>query len=345
VWSPDGRYLFFSSNRGGSVNLWRIPLDEKSGKVLGPAEPVTTPSSNAGFMSFARDGSRMAYVHQTFARNFSKFRFDRPAEPPTPITRGAHIYRQLDLSPDGQSIAYATDSRVFIMAVDGTNVRPLSDARSSRGPRWSPDGTRIAFYSNRSDTNQVWTIQADGTDLRQVTNHQNSKGVYYPVWSPDGKTITCTSLEGLTLTVDLTKALNQKPDVLPPFPNPGMSFVAWLWSPDGSALAGWKLLPDGKSAGIAIYDAGTRRYRDLTSLGIYPTWIKNGNALLFAANEKLHTVDVGSGTVADVPTPAGFANDFSLAKDGRWLHYAEDQREGDVWLVTLAPGTTTREPR
>lgn len=42
VWSPDGRYLYFSSNRGGSMNLWRVPIDEQSGKTLGQSEPITT---------------------------------------------------------------------------------------------------------------------------------------------------------------------------------------------------------------------------------------------------------------------------------------------------------------
>ena len=44
-WSPDGRYLFFSSDRGGTMNIWRVPVDEQSGRVLGEPEAVTTPSS------------------------------------------------------------------------------------------------------------------------------------------------------------------------------------------------------------------------------------------------------------------------------------------------------------
>ncbi|MFN0122253.1 MAG: TolB family protein [Blastocatellia bacterium] len=44
VWSPDGKYLCFASDRSGSMNLWRIPVDENSGKVLGQPEAVTTPS-------------------------------------------------------------------------------------------------------------------------------------------------------------------------------------------------------------------------------------------------------------------------------------------------------------
>jgi len=45
VWSPDGEYLYFVSDRNGTMNLWRLPVDELTGKVLGPAEPITIPSS------------------------------------------------------------------------------------------------------------------------------------------------------------------------------------------------------------------------------------------------------------------------------------------------------------
>ena len=45
TWSPDGRFLYFISDRGGSMNLWRISLDEKSGRPSGEPEPVTTRES------------------------------------------------------------------------------------------------------------------------------------------------------------------------------------------------------------------------------------------------------------------------------------------------------------
>ena len=44
VWSPDGTYLYFVSDRGGSMNLWRVAIDEASGKPLGEPEPITTPA-------------------------------------------------------------------------------------------------------------------------------------------------------------------------------------------------------------------------------------------------------------------------------------------------------------
>ena len=54
VWSPDGHYLYFCSNRAGTMNLWRVAIDEKSGKTLGEAEAVTTPSEFVAHLSFAR---------------------------------------------------------------------------------------------------------------------------------------------------------------------------------------------------------------------------------------------------------------------------------------------------
>src|SRR6185369_8160552 len=42
VWYPDGRFLYFASNRGGSMNLWRVAIDERSGEVHGEPEPITT---------------------------------------------------------------------------------------------------------------------------------------------------------------------------------------------------------------------------------------------------------------------------------------------------------------
>jgi TolB protein len=63
VWSADGRYVYFSSNRGGSFNVWRVPIDELSGKTLGPLEQVTTPSPYVAHLSFSADGRHLAYLY------------------------------------------------------------------------------------------------------------------------------------------------------------------------------------------------------------------------------------------------------------------------------------------
>jgi TolB protein len=61
VWAPDGRYLYFVSGRGGPINLWRVPIDETSGKTEGPAEAVTTPSPFVAHIAISADGTRIVY--------------------------------------------------------------------------------------------------------------------------------------------------------------------------------------------------------------------------------------------------------------------------------------------
>lgn len=70
----------------------------------------------------------------------------------------------------------------------------LSNA-SDIHPRWSPDGSLIAFSSNRTGRYEIWTVNADGTDPRQITDGPGDK--IWPVWSPDGSRILFThSREG-----------------------------------------------------------------------------------------------------------------------------------------------------
>ena len=74
------------------MNLWRVPVDEASGTVLGQPQPVTTPSPYSGYLSISRDGRRIAYAHVTTAENLFKIGFDPSREAtagqPTAITHG-----------------------------------------------------------------------------------------------------------------------------------------------------------------------------------------------------------------------------------------------------------------
>ena len=108
VWSPDGRALLFSSNRGGSMNLWRVRVDETSGTVVGQPEQVTTPSPNSRYLSVSRDSGRLAYAHVTTAVNLFKIGFDpsreATADQPTAITHGTRPTNSPDLSPNGSGL-------------------------------------------------------------------------------------------------------------------------------------------------------------------------------------------------------------------------------------------------
>ena len=78
-------------------------------------------------------------------------------------------------------------TKVFTMNADGTNVVDLG-----RGfdPVWSPDGTKIAYAKGDAETNDIWVMNADGSNKQQLTNNFQS---YAPAWSPDGTKIAFAS--------------------------------------------------------------------------------------------------------------------------------------------------------
>ena len=92
VWSPDGRFLYFASDRAGNMRFWRVAIDQETGKVLGEPEGVGTPATYNRHLSFSRDGRRLLYVQTDQQANIQAVTFDSKLEKtvgePFWITRG-----------------------------------------------------------------------------------------------------------------------------------------------------------------------------------------------------------------------------------------------------------------
>ena len=76
VWSPDGKFLYFASDRSGSMSLWRVAIDEATGKVAGEPESVGTSSKYCRHITFSRDGSLLGYVRYESKSNLQTVAFD-----------------------------------------------------------------------------------------------------------------------------------------------------------------------------------------------------------------------------------------------------------------------------
>ena len=93
----------------------------------------------------------------------------------------------LDISPDGKTIAFDLVGDIYTMPITGGTAKLiLGGAAYEHQPRFSPDGKRIAFTSDRDGITNVWTASLDGKDLRQISK-EKEREVSNPAWTPDGQ--------------------------------------------------------------------------------------------------------------------------------------------------------------
>ncbi|MBX3085578.1 MAG: PD40 domain-containing protein [Anaerolineae bacterium] len=161
---------------------------------------ATTDNMPGGSPSFSPDGKQIAFVGQSAAEFYVVGVDGRnltPISAPHPIN--------VDWSPDGtRFVIFGEDqggAGIFTLKVDGSGLSKLLDlpaddvsvnynkdhffVRDVVWPRWSPDGTQIAFASTKSGNLDLYIMNADGSNVQQLTKDEAAE--YSPAWSPDGR--------------------------------------------------------------------------------------------------------------------------------------------------------------
>jgi Tol biopolymer transport system component len=355
VWSPDGESLFFLSDRGGSPDLWRVPVDSATGAVEGPLERVTTGVASVVKASLAEDGRRIAIETKRTASSIERLAFDpdaeRPLGEPQSVLFSSNPLRQMALSRDEQWLAYrsrAPQEDLYVSRVDGTSRRQLTnDAARDRGPSWGPGGDWLVFYSNRDGDYQHWMIRPDGTGLRQVAVHPT--GLVQAHWSGDGSRIasgfstggtTDLSLKGSVYDVEpswLQSTVTFEPITV----EPQFAVTPAGWSPGDRFIHGWA--PDGDVIQLAVYEVESGEITPLARADGRPfragslsmAWLDEGRLLFWDSEDSMtYVVDVETGAsrqIAELPGPA----EFSVADGGRTLYSLRSAQDSDIWLLTL----------
>jgi Tol biopolymer transport system component len=341
VWSPDGAWLYFISDRSGSLNLWRIAVDQGSGRVSGAPEPVTSSSQSLRFLTVSRDGRRLAYATDDRRNSLEVRTFDAarlaPGPEAVPLV-GAKPVRTVDPSPDGQWLVFDTlgpREDIFAVRADGSELHQLTnDEHRDRIPRWSPDGARILFYSDRSGRYEAWAVTPDGGRAEQLTRSSGEQAPSYFIWSPDGRQLAC-SFKG-TVLVDLAQPLERRTfQPLPGSEGLAKSFGATSWSTNG--LAGVLTGDLAVTPGIFVYSFETHRMERLTDRGERPMWLAGLPVLLFQNGGAIHAFDLRTRQERTLLTPPpGSAYLFANAsRDARRLYVVRRSDEGDVWMLGL----------
>jgi serine/threonine protein kinase len=340
VWSPDGKFLYFASDRSGNMSFWRVPIDEQTGKVQGEAETVSTPANFNRHLNFSRNGRRLIYVQTDQQSNIQAVNFNANTEKvvgePFWVTRGdRHIVRP-ELSPDGtrfvMRVSRRTQDDIVVVSRDGTQWRDLTNDKAfDRYPRWSPDGKRVAFTSDRCGRYEIWVLDADATNLRQLT-FDSPGDTSFPLWSPDGTQILFRS-NFVNSILDVNKLWTEQNLRLLPMPPDNQRFVGWDWSPDGKRVIGNL---SGPPLVVAVYSFETNQYEKLTEFGSSAMWLPDSTRFVFVFNNKIYLGDVKTRRVREIYSAGeNEIRSVDISPDGKLVYYSVYSSQSDIWLLEL----------
>jgi Tol biopolymer transport system component len=345
IWSPDGRFVYFSSDRGTAMNLWRIPVDDSTGRATGDPEPVTTGvQAAAGLPRLSRDGSRLAFRSRVAAVNPVAIPFDPAtlrAGTPVVLDTQNNIRVPSGVSPDGTLIAYFAigdaQEDLFIGPREGPMRRVTDDAARDRAPVFTPDGRSLVFYSNRDGQWGPWIVGADGGGLRKLA--EPPAGAVYVLVSPKGDEVVFVGDSGRGLYMAPIGRSAGTVTTLPNSEVDGKQFNVSSWSRDARRLSGTFNAASGRPAGVGIYDLGRKAGAILSPDESYAAaWLSDDRHVVYftKGGRELVALDTVTRkrTVVDVRLPGPSINDmFTVSPDARTIYYGAVRAEADVWIV------------
>jgi Tol biopolymer transport system component len=262
------------------------------------SQPITVTDEWVSQFDWSPDGNRVAVIYVSSngvgKRGLHVLNADGSGEHLVAANAGAYPR----WSPDGQRIAFRTPgpARIWTVNADGTDAQELTSLPGDQlDPEWSPDGRQIGFRRQDTFCEELWLMDADGTDQRQV---DLSAGMCNLAWSPDGKLIAFASPSADGERAGIWLVNSDGSDPRPFTPNCSAAgecggdrdYFGPQWSPDGGRLA---YVSTGVAGGLPFVHVSDLARTDVIEfaagnpLEASVDWSPDGTRLVFASRKEI----------------------------------------------------------
>jgi tricorn protease len=233
-----GEKIYFNSDKDGKFNLYAY--DTGNGKAAAATNfkdwEIRWPSSD--------DQSKIVYerngeleILDTRSNKSTKLNISVPDDGVYKRPRNvnaAQVLENVALAPKGERVLFGARGDIFSAPVEKGGTRNLTQSSNAHDkfPRWSPDGSRIAYISDRTGEEEVWVEPQDGLGEAQQLTSGGSAQRYAPEWAGDGRRIAFSDKDGKLFVLTLAdKSLKQVADAA------NGQITDYEWSPKGNYLA------------------------------------------------------------------------------------------------------------
>jgi serine/threonine protein kinase/Tol biopolymer transport system component len=267
------------------------------------------------------------------------------------VTGFAGVQAQPALSPDGRPVAFISNRdgnfNIYVGLVSGGSLVQITDGPNVKAtPRWSPEGTLLAYARlNEWGLRDIWQVAAlGGTPRRLILNAAD------PTWSPDGQSLAYA--DRATGTIWICDAAGQHPRQLtrPPTDGFGSRDGEPRFSPDGRALA-FLTRPGGPYGQLKVVDLDSGVVRELThdqALVQSPAWSPDSLHIYFASSRNgtmnIWKIAARSGEPEQITAGQGDDAQLDVSSDGRRIAFATFREKLSIARRDLAHGTGPQSP-